>query len=70
MVFLAVDMRDDSVQEITIQDESWCFDHSWEEKYSLTKYNENQIIKFGKAKSGKITLSLITIESFQRIFFC
>ncbi len=64
-MFLAVDMRDDSVQEIPIHDESWRYG------YSLTKYNENQIIKLGRGgEDGKATISLVTIESFQRIFFC
>jgi len=65
---LVVDMRDNSVQDIQINDESWIFD-SWRSQNSWTKYKDNQIIQFGKVKGGKMAMTLITIESFQCIFF-
>ncbi len=65
---LVVDMIDNSVQDMQINDESWIFD-SWRSQNSWTKYKDNQIIKFGKVKGGKMVMNLITIESFQRIFF-
>jgi len=70
-VFLAVDMRDQSVQEVRMNHESWFYQSQYGAKdlYSLTKYKDNQIIKFGKINKGKLGMSLITIESFQRIFF-
>ncbi len=68
---LIVDLSDDSVQEVSIKDQSWLFDQ-WkfdEAPYSLTKYGDNQIVKFGKTEENKTVLSLITIESLKRIFF-
>lgn len=68
VTLLVVDMRDHSVQDVQINDEGWL--QYINEDYSLTKYKENQMIKFGKTRDGETVLSLITIESFQRIFFC
>jgi len=73
-VFFAVDMRDQSVQEVRINNESWAYkagvSHGSEYLCSLTKYKENQMIKYGPIDNGRFAMSLITIESFQRISFC
>lgn len=66
VTLLAVDLRDNSVQEVEIHDKSWISDTQGGSS-TITKYKENQIIKFGKIKRSKVLISLITIESFQRI---
>jgi len=62
---LAVDLRDNSVQEAKVPGKLW--EH--ETGYTLTKYADNQIIKFGGEGSswcfGEVVQ--ITIESFEHI---
>ena len=69
---LLVDLRDNSVQETKISDKSLSYiprstsDES--PPYSLTKYGENQILRYGWSKNENTPLlSLLTIESYQRI---
>ncbi len=71
VTLLAVDLRDYSVQEVQIHDRSFFFDEkrNGAPNYTLTKYGDNQIIKYGMVKRNLPILSLITIESFYRILF-
>jgi len=58
-----IDLRDNSVQT------SWGFSFgAVDDNYSLTKYGDNQIIKFGGEENRKATneLVLLTIDSFDR----
>ena len=60
----AVDLRDDSVQQVKIDDDRFV-NHG---NYTLHKYQDDQIIKFGgQVNTKKIDkIDWITIESFQR----
>jgi len=75
LTLLAVDLRDNSLQEAQIHDPSFFFEPSGGAYYStagnlpytLSKYGDNQILRYGVAGEGKSPFSLLTIESFQRI---
>ena len=68
--FLVVDLRDNRIQEVPFKRS--LFDYH--KDYSLIKYNENQILKFGGSSeergyySGKNNMVMITIKSFERIW--
>jgi len=64
---LAVDLRDNTVQEAKIKGSESMFNYI--EKYTFTKYKDNQIIKFGGEMNSRAldTLIRITVKSFQRI---
>ncbi len=63
---LAVDLRDNSIQEAQVPDSMF----NNEVGYTLTKYKDNQIIKFGGVRCGRPHGDVIqmTIKSFKRIF--
>lgn len=69
VTLLAVDLRDNSVQETQIHDRSFFYDDSKVEHspYTLNKYGDNQIIRYGMTETKAPLLSLLTIESFERI---
>ncbi len=69
VTLLAVDLRDNSVQEVQIHDRLFFFDEKRNESpsYTLTKYGDNQIIKYGLVRIDQPLMTLITIESFYRI---
>ncbi len=60
----AVDLRDNSIQETQVPKDM--FYH--QQDYTLTKYKDNQIIKFGGEKENQVsgTVVQIIIESFKR----
>ncbi len=66
-LIFAVDLRDNSVQQTQVSSSIF---HEELVDYTLTKYKDNQIIKFGGeiygGPSGNV--ARITIESFERIF--
>ncbi len=73
LTLLAVDLRDNSIQEAQIHDPSFFFEPGFGEAadnqpYTLSKYGDNQILRYGVGENGKSSpFSLLTIESFQRI---
>ncbi len=76
LTLLAVNLRDNSVQKTQIHDGSFLFKpieigrrHKGSNllPYTLTKYGDNQILRYGVVRKGASHFSLLTIESFQRI---
>ena len=64
-VLLAIDLRDNSVQEVPLGG------FAYREDYTFTKYKENQIIVFGGEQGYQKLrdLSRITITSFRRMLY-
>ena len=65
-VLLAVDLRDNSVQEAEMP-ASILYSH---QDFTFTKYKDNQIIKFGGMDEQEREVGImirITVESFKRI---
>jgi len=62
---LAIDLQYSRVQEAEIGEDLFCY----HDEYTLTKYGENQMIKFGGSYHNNITGTMvrIMIKSFQRI---
>ncbi len=69
VTFLAVDLRDNNVQIAELPNSGFFYDRKLSKipPYTFTKYGENQIIRFGRTAPNAPLISLITIESFQRI---
>ena len=60
-----IDLQNNRVE---IPWEWWNYFGAAKQNYSLTKYGENKIVKFGGEMTGKVTneLVLITVDSFER----